>query len=85
MNEDEKIKTILSQRLINLLRENFDKPQNWGKLSNRNDITIDFIRENIDKPWDWEILSKRNDIIIDFIRENIDKPWNWKKLVATKI
>jgi len=43
---------------MKIVRENPDKPWNWGGLSWNPNITWRTVKENIDKPWNWNFLSE---------------------------
>ncbi len=62
------------------VKDNPDKPWNWGWLSGNPNITWEIVRDNLDKPWDWYYLSENRSITWEIVRDNLDKAWDWRIL-----
>ena len=45
---------------MDIVKDNPDKPWNWGFLSSNRSIAWDIVKDNPDKPWVWESLSKNS-------------------------
>ena len=67
-----------------LLKKYPDKPWDWSKLSQNENITMSDVLNNPDKPWDWSLLSHNENITISDILNNPDKPWDWSGLSRNK-
>ena len=66
--------------LIQLIKNNPDKPWNWCGLSMNPNVTTEYVTNNPDKPWDWYWLSRNPNITMEDVTNNPDKPWNWTSL-----
>ena len=59
------------------IKDNSDKPWNWGCLSMNPNITFDIVLAHPDKPWNWIFLSVNPNITFDIVLSYPDKPWYW--------
>lgn len=53
---------------------------NWGRLSQRRDLTWKDIVEHPEVPWDYEYLTTRDDLTLKIVAKLPEKPWAWRRL-----
>ena len=68
---------MYSKYYFDFIKNNPEKPWNWGWLSKNPNITWDIVQANPKKPWDWGWLSENPNITWDIIQANPEKSWNW--------
>lgn len=59
---------------------NLDGKWNWGRLSQRGDLTWEHVLQHPDLPWDYGYLTTRPDVKLDIVEKLPDKSWEWRRL-----
>ena len=52
----------------------------WGRLTQRKDLSWDTIQKHPDLPWDWGYLSRYREVTMTVVQPLADKPWDWEHL-----
>lgn len=53
---------------------------NWGRLSQRGDLTWNDVLEHPNLPWDYAHLTTRADLTMEIVSTLHDKAWDWRRL-----
>ena len=82
---DEIIRERFQEQWFRYIKDNPDRPWDWGGLSSNPSITWKIVQNNPEKPWDWSRFSKNPSISWKFVQKNLDKPWYWNGLSRNRM